>query len=343
MHYFFPLISGISKKQYCRAVNSSKGIDWQCQRCTQASFLQSMMPAEATLERPLAAIIEYNTPDDSSDMELDFTINESSTGAQPSTTAEPSFTADPSLTSTDLSIREPVAHSSMADSSDSSMPSFDDLDVSLPSFDTPDMPAEESIDDSLPLNAMPHTAPTTEYTIVPNATKFGFPMLTDNRGYSYTKKQNSETAAGITNWRCTKRNPGKANCHATVRQEGNNFSFNGAGHTCTAEPGIANTLRIKTKIKSTAVIDIFTSTAEITERILQENINNEPAPSLPGPVNLSRAANQHRQHLRPKDPATLDFDLTSLPFQELVHGCHQQIDETSLQAATQHSCIHHIW
>ena len=133
----------------------------------------------------------------------------------------------------------------------------------LPFFDTANIPAEESINESLSLNATSHEAPTIEYTIVPNATKFGFPMLTDNRAYSYTNKQNSGTAPGITNWRCTKSNPHNANWHATVHQEGNTFSFNGVDHTCTAEPGITYTLCIKKKIKSAAVSNIFISAAEI--------------------------------------------------------------------------------
>ena len=45
-------------------------MDWKCQPCSQAAFLQSMLP-EPTADQPLAEIIEYNTPDDSYDLEAD--------------------------------------------------------------------------------------------------------------------------------------------------------------------------------------------------------------------------------------------------------------------------------
>ena len=55
--------------------------------------------------------------------------------------------------------------------------------------------------------------------------------------------------------------------------------------------------------------EIFTSTAEITERILTENITNEPTASLPAPVNLIQVTNCHHQHLHPQEPMCLSFDL----------------------------------
>ena len=115
-------------------------------------------------------------------------------------------------------------------------------------------------------------------------------MLTDNRWHFYNEKHMKGTTAGVRNWRCTKFNI----CKAKVHQEGNNtFIFSGQDHLCTAQPGIANTLHMKQQIKSTALQDIFTAAAEITENILDENLNSEPTSSLPALVNLARAANWH--------------------------------------------------
>ena len=74
----------------------------------------------------------------------------------------------------------------MAETSDTSMPSFDDL--SLPSFNVPSAPVEDSIADSLPVNATSHEPPELEYHLIPGASKFGKDILTDSRGFSYTMK-----------------------------------------------------------------------------------------------------------------------------------------------------------
>ena len=92
----------------------------------------------------------------------------------------------------------------MAKTSDTSMPSFDDF--SLPSFNVPSVPVEDSIADSLPVNATSYELPELEYHLIPGASKFGKDILTDSRGFSYTIKQMKGTVLGVTNWRCTKCN-----------------------------------------------------------------------------------------------------------------------------------------
>ena len=219
-------------------------------------------------------------------------------------TAVPSFAE---TSAAGLSIADPIAHSSMAETSDTSMPSFDD--ISLPSFSVPSVPVEDSTADSLPINATSHEPPELEYHLIPGASKFGKDILTDSRGFSYTMKQMKGTALGVTNWRCTKCNPPKVNCTATVWQEGNIFIPGKSHHTCTAKAGITNTLLIKKEIESTALKNIFTPAVEITNKVLQENITNEPVPSLPAQVNSVRAANRYRQCFQPNDPVNLDFEI----------------------------------
>ena len=55
--------------------------------------------------------------------------------------------------------------------------------------------------------------------------------------------------------------------------------------------------------------NLFQSAYEITDQVLTENITDEPTPGLPSKAQLAQNANRRRQRLRPKDPATLDFDL----------------------------------
>ena len=235
----------------------------------------------------------------------------------------------------------PIAHSSIAETSDTSIPSFDDL--SLPSFNVPSVPVEDSIADNLPVNATSHEPPELEYHLIPGASKFGKDILTDSRGFSYTIKQMKGTALDVTNWRCTKCNPQKVNCTATVQQEGNIFIPGKSHHTCTAEPGITNTLLIKKEIKSTALKNIFTSATEITDKVLLENITNEPVPSLPAQVNLVRAANRYRQHFQPKDPVNLDFEIAEdhLPedffYKDITAGDQHHLLFTSTETKHHHN------
>ena len=274
----------------------------------------------------MAEIIEYNTPDDSYGLEADSSTALSFTETS---TAVPSF-AEMSTAQTSaagLSIAAPISHSSIAETSDISMPSFDEL--SLPSFNVSSVPVEDSIADSLPVNATSHEPPELEYHLIPGASKFGKDILTDSRGFSYTIKQMKGTALGVTNWRCTKCNPQQVNCTATVWQEGI-FIPGKSHHTCTAEPGITNTLLIKKEIKSTALKNIFTPVTEATDKVLQENITNEPVPSLPAQVNLVRAANRYRQHFWPKDPVNLDFEIA----EDHLPEASSQLNTSSLSLKT---------
>ena len=271
-----------------------------------------MLPIEPANDGPLAEIVEYK--DDSSDMEVDITGSFAET---PST--QPSFVESsstwPSLAESSFA-GLPIAHSSMADTFDSSMPSFDTSDVSsllddtnLASFQVPNISAENSIDDSLPVAAVPAELSPIEYCIIPGGTKHGNDMLTDSHGFSYTRKPPKRGASSDTvYWRCAVCNK-DVQCPAKVIQDGNSFTRGRSNHLDSAQPGIANTVRIKKKVKSVALSDIFTSAAEITDKVLAENVTQEPSPALPAPINLAKAANRHRQCFHPKDPVHLDFDL----------------------------------
>ena len=87
-------------------------------------------------------------------------------------------------------------------------------------------------------------------------------------------------------------------------------------HLGQTQPDITNTLVTLKKIKSAALSDIFTSAAEITERVLAENVNNESTPSLPAPIYLAQTANCYCQHFHPKDPIDLNSVLAEGFLQE---------------------------
>ena len=76
----------------------------------------------------------------------------------------------------------------------------------------------------------------------------------------------------------------------------------------------AKSLHIKRKVKTTAFSDIFTSATEIIEKIMDEDINNEPIPILPTPMNLTKAATCHRKCHCLKDAVNLDLILLKVFF-----------------------------
>jgi len=54
---------------------------------------------------------------------------------------------------------------------------------------------------------------------------------------------------------------------------------------------------------------VYQSAADITERIMGEELVEKACPAMPSVANVARAANRHRHRLRPKHPSDLDFEL----------------------------------
>ena len=78
------------------------------------------------------------------------------------------------------------------------------------------------------------------------------------------------------------------------------FQASSNAHNHPGEVGTALAASITAKVKARAVADIFRPASAIVEKVLLEYF---PCPCIP------RAANRHRQRLRPKDPTELQFDL----------------------------------
>ena len=186
--------------------------------------------------------------------------------------------------------------------SDSSLSSLDD--VTLSSFQIPNILAEDSLlDCSLPHAAIATQTPPVEYCIIPNGS-------IHNNGSQLTALDTpkpKETKSNV--WRCSIHNK-TLQYDATVIQNGYNLTPGYNKHSCQAKQEIAKTLHIK-KVKDTVLTNIFTF-AEITEKIMDEDISMEPTPSLPAPSNLAKAANCHRQHIIPRilQPLTLSWQVT---------------------------------
>ena len=352
--------SGVTREQYQQAVRTGSNIDWQCVKCKPVP-----------LHEFISEVSIFEPPADSTHLSACLPV--------PSTAdsfAVPSIANSFAVLSTTNSFTVlSTTNSFTVPSNNSSMPSlsscdFDIYDNLLPSFNVPGYQSEDSFDESLPICATALSLAPLEYHIIPAASNHGKQKLTDSVGYSYTVKRT--TSKGV-NWQCTQQNPkGGIYGKATVIQRGDTFEKSCNSHECQAQPGIPNTLVTKRKIKGTALTEIFTSAAEITEKILVENVNSEPTPSLPVANYLAQSSNHYCQHFHPMDPTDLDFDIaegylpegflcsditvgnnhhlifvTNKMIELFSHARNWFIDatfkiHTSIHPAAQHSCLHQI-
>ena len=66
--------------------------------------------------------------------------------------------------------------------------------------------------------------------------------------------------------------------------------------------------KVKVAVKQTAAAEVFTSAAEIVDRVIREKglaTNTQPCPTLPNTQYLARQANRYQQQMRPTEPRDL--------------------------------------
>lgn len=89
------------------------------------------------------------------------------------------------------------------------------------------------------------------------------------------------------------------------------YELGSNAHNHPADVRAALVAKITNKVKARAVADVFKPASAIVKDVLLEDLDDVPCPSLPRPENIARAANHHRQRLRPKDPQDLEFELAT--------------------------------
>ncbi|XP_053384651.1 uncharacterized protein LOC123549348 [Mercenaria mercenaria] len=197
------------------------------------------------------------------------------------------------------------------DSADSSMPEMD-LQSSFiedrsfddgRSFSQPAPQLDESLRDRSLDDSIPDDAPVT-FNVVEGGTKRGGQKLVSSDGYTYTRRNVKE---GRVYWTCSIRNR-NFKCMASVKQYGDLFTPSLNGHQHPAVPGALKKVTIAAKVKQVARENVFRPAGEIVETVMKDLISAEEF-ALPKPDLLIRAANLHRQNLRPTDPTTVDFEI----------------------------------
>ena len=177
--------------------------------------------------------------------------------------------------------------------------------LDLASFQVPDISAESSMDDTQPVADIPDGSNDVFYTLISQSSEHNSDKLADNFGYSYGVKEQNDMHKI---WRCSVHNK-KIYCLATVWQEGDNCTHGPHPHLHPAEPGVATTIKTRKKIDQQSLANMLQSAYEITDQVLAEDVTKEPTPGLPSKAQLAQNANCHHQHLHPKDPTAINFDL----------------------------------
>ena len=104
-------------------------------------------------------------------------------------------------------------------------------------------------------------------------------------------------------------------------------------HIRASNTGADVVTKVKVSVKQTAAAEVFTSAAEIVDRVIRENglaTNTQPCPALPNPQYLARQANRYRQQMRPMEPRDLNFELLN---------AHQHVGQESSQR--RHDAVEH--
>ena len=126
----------------------------------------------------------------------------------------------------------------------------------------------------------------------------------DSNGYTYTVKKRRKN--GQIDWTCSIRNKALW-CKASVKQNGISFVRGPQPHIHNGKAGAKEATEIRAEIKKTAAKEVFTSSSQIAKKVVLEKVApGQPMEALPNLDNLARAANRHRQGLRPEEPKALE-------------------------------------
>ena len=129
-----------------------------------------------------------------------------------------------------------------------------------------------------------------EYSIIPNGSKNGRPLLVESDQFQYHIDRQRGTRVY---WRCSSRH--STGCLATVVQLGNKFSRGRHEHIHPGVPGIFVAKQVRANVIDKCVKDVFRSAFEIVEEELHTAVNASfegPCTALAGPLNLARYGNR---------------------------------------------------
>ena len=144
-------------------------------------------------------------------------------------------------------------------------PSDPSMELSDKSFEVPREIMESSIEDDTPRQYDGETVPAvTTYEIIKDGSQKGKEKLADSDGYTYIVK--TRRANGNRVWRCSVRDK-SVWCKATVLQKADAYTCGSQPHKHAPQLGAGKATRISSAVKKIAASEIFTSAAEIVNKV----------------------------------------------------------------------------
>ena len=139
------------------------------------------------------------------------------------------------------------------------------MELSDVSFEAPRQIMESSIEDDVPRPYGDENGPAiTRYEIIQDGSQKGKEKLADSEGYTYTVKTSRANGNRVS--RCSVRNK-SVWCKSTVLQKANVFKRGAQPHKHLAQLGAAKAKKISSAVKKIAATEIFTSAAEIVNKV----------------------------------------------------------------------------
>jgi len=146
-----------------------------------------------------------------------------------------------------------------------------------------------------------------EYSILPNGSKNGRPLLVESDQFQYHIDRQRGTRVY---WCCSSRH--STGCLATVVQLGNKFSHGHHEHIHPGVPGVFVAKQVRANVIDKCVKDVFRSAFETVEEELHTAVNASyegSCTALAGPLNLAQYRNRARESRRPKNPTSTNFEI----------------------------------
>ena len=136
-------------------------------------------------------------------------------------------------------------------------------------FEVPQQVIQSSLEDATPMERSDTSVPAVvTYEVIKDGLQKGKEKLADSEGYTYTVK--AKRANGNRVWTCSVRNKSMW-CKASVLEKAGSFTQGSQPHIHSAQLGAATAARISTAVKKIAATEIFTSAAEIVNKVLLIN------------------------------------------------------------------------
>ena len=265
------IFSGVTQQQYREAVKNDEDIPFKCQRCEYRPDVDNYVDQHGA-----SFHIQTSLFSETSEMETTNRVNTS-----------------------EISTTEPTLDASV--NGDLIRP----FNIHDRSIHAAPEPTETPLPDEELSTSLISAPEGVTYTVFPEGSKKGKPLLVSSDGFRYSIKKHNNRSNSVT-WICSSRST-KISCYASVVQKGAEFKKM-KDHHHAPDISLQEKVTANQNTKKKARANPFMSATAIGQEVRQDTIAAHQ-PKIPLVASLARAANRYRCKLRPAEPTDLNFDI----------------------------------